>query len=148
MQHICSYHTTCLDTTNKIWDSLSSTSLTWEACHPKPNTENKISDSKVERVAKCLLKEWKSSCHVTDTEKQQHKVTSGEISLSKACRNSSWSAWICSIFGFFTEFIIADEAGYTAPLALQLAPLIIWPEFCVWCSYRYYYRKTGGNTAC
>lgn len=61
-----------------------------------------------------------------------NQVTSWEILLSKACRNSSWSAWICSIFGFFTEFIIADEAGYTAPLALQLAPLITWAEFCNW----------------
>lgn len=47
----------------------------------------------------------------TQTVNLYYNVTSSEVSLSKACRNSSWSAWICSILGFFTEFIIADEAG-------------------------------------
>lgn len=64
-----------------------------------------------------------------ETIESNRLTVSGGISLSKACKKSSWSAWICSIFGFFTEFIIADEAGYTALLALQLVPLMMWPEF-------------------
>jgi len=37
--------------------------------------------------------------------------------LSKACRKSSWSAWICSILGRFTEDITTPDDTCAPPFA-------------------------------
>lgn len=42
-------------------------------------------------------------------------------SLSKACRNNSWSAWMCCRFGFLAAAIAAEDAWYK-PLALPPDP--------------------------
>lgn len=45
----------------------------------------------------------------------------GSDSLSKACRNSSWSAWMCCTFGFLAAAIAADD-DWHKPLAFPPDP--------------------------